>query len=241
MRIERSAPRTVTNTTAASTSSAPRSSSVEPTPPSPEKNSVSRMIAPKSAIDAADTISCQNGVEISPESFSTGTITPSEVAQRMIATSSGVSTRPAADSPRPTTTAIPNETAKPSAVRRRTCPRSFSNSISSPARKSTKPRPIRATTSIAWSTSTIPSSDGPMTMPATISSTTEGGARQGKGRARTVPRGHRHDDQQVGEGRHTLAAGLLPRRARPRRLSSATARTRRSVGPRHSEPFDRGW
>ena len=34
-------------------------------------------------------------------------------------------------------------------------------------------------TSIAWSTSTIPSSDGPMTMPATISSTTEGSRTRG--------------------------------------------------------------
>ena len=74
------------------------------------------MIAPKSAIEAAETISWPNVDEISPASLSTGTITPSEVAQRMIATSSGVCTRPAALSPKPTTTAIANESAKPSAV-----------------------------------------------------------------------------------------------------------------------------
>ena len=44
---------TATNTIAASTNSAPSSSSVEPVPPSPEKKIESRMIAPKSAIDAA--------------------------------------------------------------------------------------------------------------------------------------------------------------------------------------------
>ena len=54
------------------------------------------MIAPKSAIDAAAMISCPKVEEISPESLSTGTSTPSEVAQRMIATSSGVSTSPPA-------------------------------------------------------------------------------------------------------------------------------------------------
>ena len=103
MRIECSAPRTAPKTTAASTTSAPSSSSVEPAPPSPEKKIDSRMIAPKSAIDAAATISWPNVDEISPASFSTGTMHASEVAQRMIATSSGVSTSPPAASPSATT------------------------------------------------------------------------------------------------------------------------------------------
>ena len=179
MRTERSAPRTTKKTTIPRSASAPSSSSVDPAPPSPEKNRVSRMIAPKSAIEAAETISWPNVDEISPASLSTGTITPSDVAQRMIATSSGVCTRPAVLSPNPTTTATPNESAKPSAVSRSTRPRSFSNSISSPARKSTKARPISAITAIDWSTSTMPSTDGPTTMPATISSTTEGSRRLG--------------------------------------------------------------
>src|SRR5215210_5929848 len=180
MRTERSAPRTAPNTTTASTARAPRRRSVDPTPPSPEKKSVSRMMAPKSAMDADATMSCPKGDEISPVSFSTGTMTPSEVAHRMIATSSGVSTSPAADIPKPTITAIAKETTNASAVRRRTGPRSFSNSISRPARKSTKPRPISAMTSIAWSTSTRPRIDGPTTMPATISSTTDGSRTRGK-------------------------------------------------------------
>ena len=104
MRIECSAPRTTASTVAASTNSAPSSSSVEPVPPSPEKKIESRMIAPKSAIDAAAMISCPKVEEISPESLSTGTSTPSDVAQRMIATSSGVSTSPPALSPSETTT-----------------------------------------------------------------------------------------------------------------------------------------
>ena len=64
------------------------------------------MIAPKSAIDAAAMISWPNVEEISPASLSTGTITPSDVAHRMIATSSGVSTSPPALRPSATTTAI---------------------------------------------------------------------------------------------------------------------------------------
>ena len=85
--------------------------SVAPTPPSPEKNSDSRMIAPKSAIEPAARTSWPNLLPLSPASLSTGMITPSEVAQRTIATSSGVSTRPAPSRPRATTTAIANETA----------------------------------------------------------------------------------------------------------------------------------
>ncbi len=107
------------------------------------------MIAPKSAIDAAATISWPKVDEISPASFSTGTITPSDVAHRTIATRRGVSTSPVARSPSDTSTAIANETANPIAVMRRTGPRSLSNSISSPARKSTNARPMSAITSIA--------------------------------------------------------------------------------------------
>ena len=47
-----------------------------------EKNSDSRITAPKSAIDEAATTSWPNVDEISPASFSTGTSTPSEVALR---------------------------------------------------------------------------------------------------------------------------------------------------------------
>ena len=222
MRKECSAPRTAPKTTTASTASAPRSKSVDPTPPSPEKKRVSRMIAPKSAIDAAATMSWPKGDEISPVSFSTGTITPSEVAQRMIATSSGVWTSPAADSPKPTTTAIAKETMNASAVRRRIWPRSFSNSISRPARNSTKPSPINASTSMVWSTSTMPSNDGPTTMPATISSTTDGNRTRGnrpsrngaaKATATTIRRslkdGMRQNAASAGRRRTT---GSTPRR-----------------------------
>ena len=132
------------------------------------------MIAPKSAIVAAPMISWPNVVETSPASFSTGMRTPREVAQRMIATSRGVSTMPTAPRPMPATSASANDSANPAAVSRSACPRSLSNSISSPARKSTKASPIRATTSIDWSTSTRPRTAGPITMPAMISSTTEG-------------------------------------------------------------------
>ena len=99
--MECSAVRTAKKTAAASTTSDPISSSVDPTPPSPEKKIESRITAPKSAIVPAAMISCPKVDEISPASLSTGISTPSEVAQRMIATSNGVSTRPPAFSKQP--------------------------------------------------------------------------------------------------------------------------------------------
>jgi hypothetical protein len=161
-------------TTAASRTRLLISSRVEPTPPSPEKKIESRITAPKSAIVPAATISCPKVEEISPASFSTGMRTPSEVAQRMIATKSGVSMSPLAFSAMATTIAIRNESTKPSRVRRRTRPRNRSKSISRPARKSRKARPITEITEIVRSTWTIASTDGPMRMPARISNTTDG-------------------------------------------------------------------
>ena len=115
MRIERSAPRTTTKTTAASSEQrAEQQQRRARRRPRRRRRATSRMIAPKSAIDAAAMISCPNVEEISPASLSTGTSTPSEVAHRMIATSSGVSTRPPALEPEAdTTSAIANESAKP--------------------------------------------------------------------------------------------------------------------------------
>ena len=69
------------------------------------------MIAPKSAIDPAASTSWPNRVESWSASLSTGMITPSEVAQRTIAISSGVWTKPAPLSPSATTTASAKETA----------------------------------------------------------------------------------------------------------------------------------
>ena len=213
-RRECSAPRTARKTAAARPNSPPSSSSVAPVPPSPEKKIESRMIAPKSAIEAAAMISCPKVVESCPESLSTGTSTPSEVAQRMIATSSGVSTRSTACRPNETASATASEIAKPVSVSLRTCPRSLPNSISSPARKSTNARPSSATTSTASSTSTQPSPDGPTTMPATISSTTEGSSS-----AREEPEqerrreGDRHDDEEVARSRASGQPRATERRA----------------------------
>ncbi len=170
--------------TADSSAKPPIRSSVEPIPPSPEKNTDSRMIAPKSAMEPAATTSWPKVDEISPASLSTGMITPSEVADRMIATSKGVSINPAAFRPSDTAIAIPNETTNPMAGSRRVWPCSFSNSISRPARKSRKASPITAMTSTASSTSTMPRSAGPITIPATISSTTDGRRTLGKSPSR---------------------------------------------------------
>ena len=96
---ERSAPVTTRYSAKPIASSAPISSSVVVVPPpSPVNRTDSRMIAPKSAIVPAATTSWPNGVAISPASLSTGMITPSDVAERITATSSGVCTRPPASS-----------------------------------------------------------------------------------------------------------------------------------------------
>ena len=62
MRLECSAPRTASEHRRGEREQPPSSSSVAPVPPSPEKKIESRMIAPKSAIDAAAMISWPNVV-----------------------------------------------------------------------------------------------------------------------------------------------------------------------------------
>ena len=192
------------STTAASANSEPSSSSVEPVPPSPEKKIVSRMIAPKSAIDAAAMISWPNVEAISPASLSTGTSTPSDVAHRMIATSSGVSTRPRRAQPERHGDARRRTRARsPSAVSRSTGPRSFANSISSPARNSTNASPISATTAIAWSTSDDAEhrrADDDARRRSRAPPRAAAGA--GTGRARTARRTRPRRREQVGEGGH---------------------------------------
>jgi hypothetical protein len=94
-RMERCRPRIASATATTKTPNAIRSASFEPSPPdSPEKKSDSRTIGVTSAIDAPATTTCPNGVAVSPESLRIGRITPSPVAERMIATSSGDLTRP---------------------------------------------------------------------------------------------------------------------------------------------------
>ena len=139
-----------------------------------EKKSDSRITVAKSAIVAPATTSCPNVEEISPESFSTGTTTPSEVDDKTIAMKRGWLTQPAFFRTRPATIAITNDTTKPRAAIFKTRPRSFSNSISSPARKSRKARPTIERTRTGSSTWTHPSTAGPITIPATSSRTTDG-------------------------------------------------------------------
>ena len=69
--------------------------------PLPEKNSESRMIAPKSAIEAAAITSCPKSDEMFPESLSTGTITPSDVETRTIAMKRGDLMKPPASKREP--------------------------------------------------------------------------------------------------------------------------------------------
>jgi hypothetical protein len=70
------------------------------------KNSDSRMIAAKSAIEPPASTSRPSGVSIRRESLSTGISTPSDVDPSAIATSSGVSTSPPAANANDTPAAI---------------------------------------------------------------------------------------------------------------------------------------
>jgi hypothetical protein len=148
--------------------------------PLPEKNSASRTIGPNSAIDPAAIMSWPKLVTRLPESLSTGKITPSEVATSTIATNSGDFTNPPASRPRPRTIAITNETPKPITVSFRTRPRKRSMSNSRPARNSRNASPTRARTATGRSGLAHPRTDGPITIPSTISRTIAGIRRRGK-------------------------------------------------------------
>ena len=105
-------------------------------PDSREKKSESRITVAKSAIVPAAMTSCPKVEPISSESLSSGTSTPSEVADSTMATNSGWEARPPAFSSSPTTIASTRETANPSSASRRTRPRRRMKSISKPARNS---------------------------------------------------------------------------------------------------------
>ena len=175
IRRECSAPITANSTAAMASTKKPIRSSLVPAPlDSPEKRNDSSSTETKSAIEAAAITSWPKRVVDSPASWSTGTITPSEVEVRITASSSGSSPMPAKSSAKPAISASTSDAAKPAEAARRSAPRSAPRSISRPARKSRKASPISARTSTGWSISTQPSTAGPRTMPITISSTTEG-------------------------------------------------------------------
>ena len=108
---------------------------------SPEKNSVSRMTAPKSATVLPAMTSWPKSELALPESLSTGTTRPSDVADSVMAMSSGDWIRPPARSRKPMTSPSASEMISPMAGRRSRGPRSRSSSTSSPETKSRNPRP----------------------------------------------------------------------------------------------------
>ena len=173
------------------------------------------MIAPKSAIVAAPMISWPKVVEISPASFSTGIRTPSEVAQRMIATSRGVSTRPPAFEAEADHERDPERQREPArrsvaAPARAACRTRSRDRPGTARRRARSARPPRSTAS----TSTMPSTDGPITIPATISSTTEGSRSRGtRPSANGAANATRDDDEQVAELGHARCGLAGPRRA----------------------------
>ena len=133
-------------------------------------------------------MSCPKSLELSPASLSNGTTTPSAVATRIIAMSSGDMTCPAANSPYPTSNARPNEARKARLTYSNRRPRKRSSSTSKPARKSRKASPNTERIEIGRSTLTQPRTDGPMMMPTTISTTTEGRRRAGERPSRSGAR-----------------------------------------------------
>ena len=164
-----------TTVTTASTANIPSRTSFPPTPPSlSENSSESRTTAAKSATDAPAMVNCPTGWSTWPASFSTGTTSPKEVADRATAMSRGDFTHPTAPNASPTATPRSRVSPNPAPAVLRIGPRSLATSISRPARKRRNASPIRASTSTGTSTSTHPSPAGPTTMPATISSTTAG-------------------------------------------------------------------
>jgi hypothetical protein len=145
-----------------------------------EKNSGSKMIEPNSAIEAATITSWPKLLPISPESVSTGTIAPGELATNTIATNGADWTNSPALRPSPSAVAIANDTAKPIDASLRIRPRRHARSISRPIRKSRNASPTRARIETGRSALTQPKPEGPITMPTTISSTIAGSRTRGK-------------------------------------------------------------
>ncbi len=134
----------------------------------------SRITEAKSAIEEAAMVSWPSDVDTSPASLRTGTTSPSEVAHRVMARNTGLWITPAVWRPSPNTRPRLSEAAKPMRDMVRNLPFSRAGSISRPARNSSMARPSRARIWMGMSSRAQPSTEGPMTMPATISSTTEG-------------------------------------------------------------------
>ena len=137
-----------TSTTAASANSAPSSSSVDADPAlAGEEQRQQDDRAEVGDRRGGDDQLPERASEISPASLSTGTSTPSDVAHRMIATSSGVSTSPPACERRARRRrAIANESDEAEPRRAAATGRAAaSKSISRPARKSRNASPISAT------------------------------------------------------------------------------------------------
>ncbi len=180
-RFERPAPATVIPPTAARTTNPPRSTSLAAVlVASREKNSDSRTTVAKSATDEAAIVSWPSGDAASPASFKTGTMSPSDVAESVIATSSGRCTIPMPSRAALKRSASPNETTNPTSDVVRNRPLNRDGSTSRPARNSSIVTPRSDRIRIGVSRWTHPRTEGPMTMPATISRTTAGRRRRGR-------------------------------------------------------------
>jgi hypothetical protein len=79
----------------------------------PEKNNVSKVIAPNSPAVAPAIVSWPRIVSVRPASASTGTTSPSDVAARAMARKNGLRTNPTAWKAAPAAAPRPSERAKP--------------------------------------------------------------------------------------------------------------------------------
>ena len=118
--------------------------------------------------------SCPKSEPALPESFSTGTTRPSDVADSVMAISKGDWMRPPARSRSPMANPRAREMANPIAGRRSLGPRRWPSSTSKPETNNRNPSPTTARTLITRSAWTQPSTDGPRRIPNTISTTTAG-------------------------------------------------------------------
>src|SRR6516162_8729996 len=162
--IERSMRSVAMTTRTAKTPSSDSSSSLGPRAVArPEKKRESKTTELTSPSEAPAIANWPTGRSATPASFRIGMIIPSDVAMRMIPTSTVLSTTPAACNaplmPKASTALRPI----PNPARRARGPRKWRTSISRPAMKSRNASPIVDTSRTAWSGCTRPSTAGPST------------------------------------------------------------------------------
>ncbi len=144
------------------------------TEPFGEKNIDSTTIEPNSATEHAATTKVPARVSSTPASLSTGTMIPSDVDERTMATNNGSTTTSSAPSGSANASPTRSDATKLTSPSRSGRPRSLAKSSSRPARNSSNATPSWANTLITESSLTQSRTAGPMRIPAAISTTDDG-------------------------------------------------------------------